>query len=481
MSPFHQLRIPLAVNGELLSSPSVPNARSLTELRFIDLFAGVGGFHHALGGLGAKCVLAVEIDPECRDVYRASFPEMAPDRVIDDIRLLTRMAPEPGAPELAETEIRRRVPEHDVLCAGFPCQPFSKSGSQEGVRDKTRGTLFFDVMSIVLARRPRFVILENVRNLAGPRHTDTWWTIVESLREAGYRVADEPLVMSPHLLSRDAGGAPQVRDRVFVLAERLPPGAPWEARQGRVLVQRKPSPGWNPHDWDIRMVLDDDVAPGYGLRDVERGWLDAWQAFVHMIPDDTLPGFPIWADAFELEPTIPAGTPRWKRDFLVKNAALYRQHKGVIDEWLRQEWGPLGQTVHDFPPSRRKLEWQARLHQPRRRDRDLEGLAAHMRPSGIRVKPPSYMPALVAITQTSVLGPKVTGTVWRRLTPREAARLQSIPFDGFERSGAPDKTIYKQLGNAVHVGVVRHVASALFRSAGLPVPVPTGALLSDSA
>ena len=66
-----------------------------------------------------------------------------------------------------------------------------------------------------------------------------------------------------------------------------------------------------------------------------------------------------------------------------------------------------------------------------------------------------------------MLGPKVTGSGWRRLTPREAARLQGIPFDGFERAGVPDKTIYRQLGNAVNVGVVQHVAKVLFDDGGL--------------
>jgi DNA (cytosine-5)-methyltransferase 1 len=439
------------------------------SFRFVDLFAGIGGFHHALAELGGECALAVELDPEARAVYAASFPEMPAGALHDDIRTLTRATADPDAPELAPEEIRRRVPAHDVLCAGFPCQPFSKSGLQHGTRDRTRGTLFFDVMSIVLACEPEYVVLENVRNLAGPRHRDTWSTIVESLREAGYRVADEPVVLSPHLLSPREGGAPQARDRVFVLARRLRAGAPEELRAGEPLAVRQASPGWDPDRWDVRDLLDAEVdLATYGIREAERTWIEAWQAFVQDLPDDTLPGFPIWADAFTARPRIPSGTPAWKADFLRKNSDLYVRHRARLDRWQKARWGSDRLRVADFPASRRKLEWQARKAQPAAADRDLEGLVAHLRPSGIRVKAPSYLPALVAITQTSVLGPKVTGTDWRRLTPQEAARLQGIPSQGFALAGASDRAAYKQLGNAVNAGVVRHLAGLLFDDGAAP-------------
>lgn len=420
--------------------------------RFVDLFAGIGGFHRALSQLGGTCVRAVEIDPDCRTVYASAFPHT---EITEDVRLLTCGA---DGRELSLGEVAATVPDHEVLCAGFPCQPFSKSGAQLGVRDRTRGTLFFDVMTVVLAKRPEFVLLENVRNLAGPRHTDTWNTIIDSLHAAGYFVPRKPLVVSPHDLPPWWGGAPQARDRVFILARRDPEGGGGDVP---LFDLSGLTTGWGPDRWSIEDVLDDDDAiddvDAYGLRYDELTWLEAWQAFVQGVDADVLPGFPIWVDAFREVPRIPAGTPAWKADFLRKNSDLYRAHRHFIDAWLKVEWGPLRQRVADFPASRRKFEWQARKAQPRHKDRNLWKLVIQLRPSGIRVKPATYLPALVAITQTSVIGSRR-----RRITPPEAAVLQGMPRDLFVRAGVSDKAAYKQLGNAVNVGVVRAMATILF-------------------
>jgi DNA (cytosine-5)-methyltransferase 1 len=422
------------------------------RFKFVDLFAGIGGFHHALAELGGECVLALERDADCQQVYRHAF---ASTRLDSDIREITRYAD--GTDQSLE-DVGERVPDHDVLCAGFPCQPFSKSGFQEGVRDRTRGTLFHDVMTIVMAKEPQFVILENVRNLAGPRHRETWKDIINSLTSQGYQVRAEPLVLSPHRLSKEDGGAPQVRDRVFILAYRL--SGP-EKLDSEPLLSRDLSSGWDPDSWSIEDYLDDDDSidnlADYQLSDAERTWVEAWQAFVERIDSDRLPGFPIWVDAFRSRPRIPAGTPAWKANFLRQNSAFYNEHEDVIDDWLIERWGPNGLTVEDFPQSRRKFEWQARKAQPTRSDRDLSKLVLQFRPSGIRVKPATYLPALVAITQTSVIGSRM-----RRITPREAARLQGLPTDLFDNAGVGDKAAYKQLGNAVNVGVVKAAARALF-------------------
>lgn len=431
--------------------------------RFIDLFAGVGGFHHALSApeFGGQCVLASDIDEACRQVYAATWPTMPADAIHGDIREFTLTSDGSDRP-LAE--LGELIPDHDVLCAGFPCQPFSKSGAQKGVLDSTRGTLFFDIVKIVQAKQPRFLLLENVRNLAGPRHADTWATIVQTLRELGYRVSGEPVVFSPHFLPEHLGGRPQSRDRVFILATRVEAG---EALEEDPLIRRGPVGGWNPNEWNIEDWLLDESEienlDSYRLREEEIAWLDAWQAFIQGIPSDELPGFPIWVDSFTDKPLIEDDTPAWKADFLRKNSAFYLEHRTFIRSWLRRSWIPgQGYRVADFPASRRKFEWQARLAQPRAVDRDIWKLTIHFRPSGVRVKPASYLPALVAITQTSVIGSRR-----RRITPIEAGRLQGLPDEVFINAGVDDATAYKQAGNGVNVGTVQFVAAHLFASNGL--------------
>ena len=256
--------------------------------KFIDLFAGIGGFHSALSDLGGDCVLACEFDEDCQIVYKSTFPNT---KLISNIREITRNDIEDDNSTRNLKEIKSLVPDHDVLCAGFPCQPFSKSGKQKGILDKARGTLFFDIMQIVKAKHPKYLILENVRNLTGPKHSETWKLIIESIREEGYTVSGIPTILSPHLIPKELGGAPQVRDRVFIAAT-------LNGKNEPLYIEREPyKHNHNPDNWNIAEYLLSDNAvsqseplSNYRLTKEELTWLNAWDYLVSKLDSNTLPG-----------------------------------------------------------------------------------------------------------------------------------------------------------------------------------------------
>ena len=405
---------------------------------FVDLFAGIGGFHGALSALGGECVYASEIDRDAARIYSRNWG-LEPN---GDIRI-------------AANEQNMDVPEHDVLVGGFPCQPFSKSGKQRGM-DEARGTLFWNIARIIEVRKPKIVLLENVRNIAGPRHKHEWEVIIETLRQLGYRVSSKPLVVSPHRIHADFGGRPQVRERIFIAATRTEKNSSYLAEEPGLPDISKIEHGWNPQKWNlyrdlpIEGKLDSYRKSESQLTKSELEWINAWDEFVieyrQLHAGERLPGFPLWADDWVDVKSlkIPRGTPTWKQNFLQKNAEFYSANKKLIDRWKKNH-----NNLIDFPPSRRKLEWQAQDA------KSLSETIMHFRPSGIRVKKATYVPALVAITQTSILGKSK-----RRITFREAARLQGLP-DWFDFLDQKKAQTFKQLGNGVNIGAVYNVMKAL--------------------
>lgn len=410
--------------------------------RYADLFAGIGGFHAMLDHAGGRCVYVSEIDREARETYLRNWVDHLPADgrpvISHDINIDT---PDDGPVD---------VPDHDVLAAGFPCQPFSKSGYQRGM-DEARGTLFWNIARILQERIPSVVLLENVRNIAGPRHKHEWDVIIQTLREIGYRVSATPSVFSPHLLPPELGGTPQVRDRVFILGTYVGPERALREVDVPPTIVRGPVDRWNVHDWDVDWILDDDsIIPDrekYALTADETAWIDAWDELVQRmwaVHGTRLPGFPLWADDWvperSLDPQVLEAMPGWKSNILIKNARFHDEHSDTIRDWRRAN-----KHFDSFPASRRKLEWQAQD------TRSLWDTVMHFRPSGIRAKAPTYLPALVAITQTSVIGSRR-----RRITPHEAARLQGLPRS-YSFDGQRDQASYKQVGNGVAVGAAWHV------------------------
>jgi DNA (cytosine-5)-methyltransferase 1 len=268
------------------------------------------------------------------------------------------------------------------------------------------------------------------------------------------------------LLPPEEGGTPQHRERVFILAELRGKRHPTEF--ANLEIPNSPVDGWSTEKWAVDEFLDPDSTIAnierYRLSSDDLAALNAWDEFIKGIPDDALPGFPVWVDAFQEKPAIPDDAPDWKIDFITKNSAFYLKNRSFIDNWMSRSWDSEREfKITDFTASRRKFEWQARSSQPTASSRDLWKLAIQFRPSGIRVKPLTYLPTLVAITQTSFIGPRR-----RFLTPAETAAIQGFPRQIFANAEIDDKHAYKQVGNAVHVGVATYLAKRLFKSTGAP-------------
>ena len=162
------------------------------KFTFIDLFAGIGGFRLAMQNLGGKCVFSSEIDQSAQKTYFENFGEVP----FGDITLKS---------------VKECIPQSfDVLCAGFPCQAFSIAGYRRGFED-TRGTLFFDVASIIKKHRPKAFFLENVKNLKSHDNGRTYSIIEETLKELGY------VVYNQVLNTMDYVNIPQNRERIFII------------------------------------------------------------------------------------------------------------------------------------------------------------------------------------------------------------------------------------------------------------------------
>ena len=382
----------------------------MKKFKYIDLFAGIGGFHQAMEQLGGKCVFASEIDKFCIERYKENYG-------IDANHDITEINPE-------------EVPDHDILCAGFPCQTFSKAGKQKGF-EETRGTLFFYIEKILIAKKPKYIILENVRNLVSHDNGNTWKVIRKHLQDCGYRLTEYPIIISPHQI-----GVPQLRERVVILGIYDPKNV--DKYLNIDLGELK-----NKNDNSINNILEDNNnEEKYKITKQEERVLSAWDEFYKMI-DLKIIGFPIWADYFDGH--VEEDYPEWKKQFIEKNHALYILNKSSIDRWIKK-W----KIYESFTPTQRKMEWQA----GNSIDSLWEGFI-QFRPSGVRVKAPTCFPALVALVQVPIVG-----KYRRRLTIREAARLQSFPDSFIFDSN--DHQAYKQFGNAVNVNVIKFAAEKLF-------------------
>lgn len=436
-------------------------------LRFIDLFAGLGGFHLALSKLGHKCVFASELRKDLQELYKINYPGT---RIEGDI---TKISP-------------KVIPDHDILCAGFPCQPFSQAGNRMGFDDKGSGNMFYYIVDILREKTPQFLLLENVANLEGHDKGHTWQTIERELQNVGYVI--DKKVLSPHQF-----GIPQHRKRIYIVGVRRD--------VGDLVGFKFPNPINVP--CDIHDIIDETDRDYIPLKDETRRYISIWSEFVSLAAKNNckLPSFPIWAMEFgadyDFEDVPPCHQKAkqlkgkhgklgrvitgkshvqmmtqlpnyaqdlrkegekfqdWKIRYIRQNREFYAANKHWIDKWIDK--------IQNLQNSHMKFEWNCGS----KATMTLEDKIIQFRASGVRVKLPTFSPALNLVgTQipifpwVNVPDSKMKG---RYMTIKEAAKIQGMENLRFkdEYFHMSDTRCFEALGNAVNVEIVRNIAKDL--------------------
>jgi DNA (cytosine-5)-methyltransferase 1 len=392
----------------------IPSLETETSgLKFIDLFCGIGGFHQAMKMIGGTCVLACDIDKDCRRVYFDNYG-LEPLSNVKDIN-------------------EKTMPNFDILCAGFPCQAFSNGGKKKCFGDD-RGLLFDEIVRIAREKQPKFMFLENVKHILKVSNGEVIQYIKKKIDDIGYIL--QLFEISPHNF-----GIPQQRERVYFVCIRK------DIYNG-IPITLPTYTG----TLDFTRFLDnpEEINDKYFIKGDVLNVLNAWDKMVKQfqVGEKISPTIMI-NDAFvNYSETEFNSFPDWKREYITKNKPLLEKYNDEFLTWY-VEHSELLKKREIYG----KLEWQTG---PIKQNDSIFNHFIQIRQSGIRVKKCQYFPTLVAICQIPIYGKEK-----RYITPRECARLQSFP-ESF-RLSEDDKKSYKQLGNSVNVDNVYTVISSTLK------------------
>ena len=416
------------------------------KMKFVDVFAGLGGFHLGLANSGSfECVFASELDEELRTLYKKNFNM----DVHGDI-----------------TNVDEKViPKHDILCAGFPCQPFSLAGRKKGTKCPESGKLIDEVLRIADYHRPEFLLLENVPNILTISDGAFWRYIKKSFEILGYKLIFR--VISPEDI-----GIPQNRKRIFILG----------SRQHKLLDQFM----WPEVNSINKLSINDILEPQRNHRKLEQkksAQLTHWQHLLTCCSLRYLHSVSIVAPEFgadypvdfreknlsemrryhgsygvsleycesreELYRLLPSyarksdRVPEWLLQSVKYSRELYENNRAFLTDWSR-----------GFDKSNNSwqiLEWRGYA--------DVFDLSKHIlqfRPSGIRVMKKERAPSLVAMTPTQI---PIIGSDMRYMAKYEAARLQHL--HKLQYMPDNDRKAFEAFGNAVNAKIVEMIADGI--------------------
>lgn len=406
------------------------------KLKFIDLCCGIGGFHYALKNINFECVMASDIDEECKINYEINH-KIKPQGDLTKIDIKT-------------------IPNFDILCAGFPCQPFSKAGEQKGFDDK-RGNIFFNICEIIEYHKPKYIILENVRNLSTHDNGNTWNIIKNKLNELNYYTYEKPTILNTLYFD-----VPQSRERVVIMCKRKDLGE---------LPELPSITNKNKKKTSLLNIIDENVDEKYNISEKLMITEKIWNNFLNICNENNIiiPKFPIWTDWWDSDGNNTSITKKNKKlnekeneeNILKLQKNFYKKYKNWIDknrEFYKKYYILLNPWLIESRKNKlwigavRKMEWQVKSNKL-----NMKQILWSARGSGVRIKDIDYSPTLVAMTSMI----PIYGSKSRYLTPRECSRLQSFPENYILHNN--DKISYKQLGNAVNVKMIEKCARFLIK------------------